>query len=100
MKKWRITNRTSGADLGVYEGPTQGDALDALARDAGYRDYAEACEVTGGSVESEDLDITEIEILSCSFCGMKFSPGEEVVFSGQKCALCGRGILGLEGGGS
>lgn len=93
MKKWKIENRVSGVNLGVYEGPTQGDALDAMARDAGYRDYAEACEVTGESIENEDLDITEIDVLACDFCGMKVDPSDEVVFAGQKCPLCRRGAL-------
>lgn len=53
---------------------------------------------SGEGTENEDLDVTEIETLSCNFCGMKVDPSDEVVFAGQKCALCGRGILELKGG--
>ena len=57
MKRWRIENTASGVVLGVYEGETENDALDAMARDAGYRDYREASEVAGGS---ENLAVTEM----------------------------------------
>jgi len=40
--KFQIQNTTSGAVLGVYEAETVQEALDAMARDAGYADYAEA----------------------------------------------------------
>lgn len=46
MKRWRIENTRSGVVLGTYRGETEGEALDELTRDAGYRDYREACEVT------------------------------------------------------
>ena len=42
MRKWRVGNATSGADLGIFEGETEQDALDAMAREAGYADYAES----------------------------------------------------------
>lgn len=47
MKLYRIINELSGVALGVYEGETEQDALDAMARDAGYADHAEATEVAG-----------------------------------------------------
>jgi len=45
--KYHIYNSVSGLDMGVYDGDSPDDAKDALARDAGYDDYASACEVTG-----------------------------------------------------
>lgn len=56
MATYRITNRTSGADLGIYVGATAADALDAMARDAGYADHAAASEVAG----DDDLIVTEV----------------------------------------
>ena len=55
--KFRIYNRTSGQELGTYDGDTETDALDAMARDAGYRDFADACDTVGGDgVVAEKLD--------------------------------------------
>ena len=42
MKRWTIENTESGVVLGTYEAETSEDALDTLARDAGYRDQADA----------------------------------------------------------
>lgn len=40
MKRFEITNTNSGLVLGAYEGETAEEALDAMARDAGYSSYA------------------------------------------------------------
>lgn len=56
-KRWRIRNAESGRFLGVYAGMTAQDALDAMARDAGYADHAEAIKVAGDA----DLVVTEVE---------------------------------------
>lgn len=39
---WEIMCRGTGVTLGVYAGDTEADALDAMARDAGYDNYASA----------------------------------------------------------
>lgn len=51
MTQYSISNRTSGADLGIYESASVEEALDTMARDAGYKNYADCC-----SVVSADLD--------------------------------------------
>lgn len=43
---WQIESN-AGVILGEYEGETAEVALDAVARDAGYRSHADSCEVLG-----------------------------------------------------
>lgn len=59
MSKYEITNTRSGLVLGVYEGATEAEALDAMARDAGYADYAECCEVA--PAEEGEIVVREIK---------------------------------------
>lgn len=46
-KKYIVVAKSSGARLGVYSGESPESALNSMARDAGYRDYKDACEVSG-----------------------------------------------------
>ena len=57
MAMFNITNKVSGVDLGNYAGGTANDALDAMAREAGYRDIEHAEAEVGGSA---DLIVTEL----------------------------------------
>lgn len=43
MRKWKITS-AAGVEMGVYEGETADEALDAMARGAGYESQADAVE--------------------------------------------------------
>lgn len=52
-RQYRIT--ANGADMGVYEGTTADEALDAYARDAGYRDYADALTVTSDDARAVEI---------------------------------------------
>lgn len=57
-KTFQIENTISGLMLGTYEGETEAQALDAMARDAGYSDYAHACQVT--PAEEGEIIATEV----------------------------------------
>ena len=45
MTTWKISSQN--ITLGIYEAATAQDALDAMARDAGYASHAASCAVTG-----------------------------------------------------
>jgi hypothetical protein len=56
MTQFKIVNRIGGTDLGTYEADTKEEALDAMARDAGYADYsAIPVEAHSGGVEVIEL---------------------------------------------
>jgi RecB family endonuclease NucS len=64
MAHFQIGNRYSGKILGIYEAETAADALDVMARDAGYASYAAACEVTQSG--DDELVVTEVpRIITC-----------------------------------
>lgn len=49
MNSYSISNKISGSFLGIYVAESEADALDAMARDAGYADYAEVLDTTDGT---------------------------------------------------
>jgi len=55
MFKYQITNLDSGADLGTYLADDESQALDVMAQEAGYTDYANAISAVGSSNLSVDL---------------------------------------------
>lgn len=57
MNTYTIANRHSGLILGVFCCATKADALDMLAQDAGYADYAALCAVV--PPQDDELSITE-----------------------------------------
>jgi hypothetical protein len=59
MTTFRIENTISGVVLGDYEGATEAEALDAMARDAGYSDYAACCEVA--PVKEGEISVKPID---------------------------------------
>lgn len=65
-KTFKITS-TAGVDLGTYKAADEAAALDAMARDAGYADYAEA-QATASSLD--DLIVEEVETEQRSYADL------------------------------
>jgi hypothetical protein len=56
MTKYLIENKVSGATLGEYEGENEAEALEACARDAGYKSFADQNSVIGS--DGSDIVVT------------------------------------------
>ena len=51
MNTYEICNRNSGHSFGFFQAGSEKDALEQLARQAGYTSYEEACAVVGSADE-------------------------------------------------
>jgi hypothetical protein len=60
MNKYRISNRTSGLVLGVYEGYTAEDAIETMAVAAGYMSSLEAAAATAQTLAAYWADLLVI----------------------------------------
>lgn len=47
MATYEISSETSGAVVWTGEAQSSAEALDAMAREAGYKDHEDACEQSG-----------------------------------------------------
>jgi hypothetical protein len=56
MSFYRITS-SQGVEMGIYEGGTQAEALDAMARACGYLSEADATEVVGEAFEGTIVEV-------------------------------------------
>lgn len=85
MPRYRIGNTASGADLGIYEAASEADALDALARDAGYRDHAHAQEVAPS--RPGELVVEEVRDTATFTAGQQVEtrPDTELFARGDRC---------------
>ena len=66
MTRYNISNTLSGVNLGTYEADSEAAALDAMARDAGYANYAEANDVAPSAPGEILVDPIEPLYLSLS----------------------------------
>ena len=55
LYRYQITS-AAGVDLGVYDAADEDGAREAMAIDAGYRTYAEACAAAPGTVVVERVE--------------------------------------------
>lgn len=74
-KTFEVYNPNSGHTLGFYRATDAGDALDVMARDAGYSDYVDMCETV------PDGDLRAVEVVACADCQTR---GET-----RTCCRCG-----------
>jgi len=63
MKTFQIEQTVSGVTLGQWEASNESEALDLMAQDQGYKDYAELLSVTG---EPRDTHTLAVRVLLCT----------------------------------
>lgn len=60
--KFEIAVKTSGVNLGVYEGADADEAIEAMSRDAGYESFSDQCAASdpadlGAEIERQRADL-------------------------------------------
>lgn len=59
LRTFSITSRRSGTHLGTFDAEDEHAAKDAMAREAGYRDFADKCRRSG----DDGLHLRVVEIV-------------------------------------
>lgn len=62
MTRYNLTSRTTGSDLGTYEGATARDAIEAMCNDAGYASIDAAAEALGQTAEALIADVRAVVV--------------------------------------
>lgn len=86
-KRWQIKS-DAGVYLGVYDGQTPADAIDALSRDAGYASYVDAIERGISEFAGIVRDCTGADL--CEGCGRPITDeiGYAETATGFVCETC------------
>jgi hypothetical protein len=63
MQTYRISSRATGTILGDYRGELIADAIEAYARDAGYRSFADLCATLGVTDDEATNDLRVVEVV-------------------------------------
>lgn len=65
MNRYKITNTKSGHCLGTFAALTESDAIEVMARDAGYASAADAADALGTTVDATRSELSvELESLT------------------------------------
>ena len=85
MKTYRIEQTKTGAVLFEGQASSEKDALDKMAREAGYDDYASAESVTGND---DGIVVTEVKRLSVDYSKIMPAITASEMYShyGEPCA--------------
>jgi len=63
MNRYHISSRITGVVFGEYEGEVVADAIEAYARDAGYRSICELCATLGQDEETGLAELHVVEVV-------------------------------------
>ena len=64
MKTYRIVSKASGHSLGLYQGRTKAEAVEAMDKAAGYGSSEEAAKALGTTVDALRASLVVTEVAS------------------------------------